>query len=321
MCRVWFAAGAVLAAVALAGCTLPPDPYNRLTRFRVLALIADPPNPAPGETATISALSYLPDRGVGTNLAGLTYAWSWCPAPGDPNAGYPCGFSSADAAQLVAGGINVPPLDLGTAATASLTNVFSPAQLAQLCADSSDGPAPDCQGGFPVQVKVTVRVPAGPDQAGDDITAVADLRLRFDPADSANLAPPVEGLSVVKDGVDVPLASAPAVILPRHRPTVIKAVVPASASEAYSGRDADLHPALVRERLTFTWFVETGDTEDQRTGYLEGAGTLERNLKNKWTPGVRADFPRDRALLVVVARDDRGGASWRAGQVLLEDKP
>jgi hypothetical protein len=297
----------LLAGVALVmcGCERPFDPYNRLTKFRVLALIADPPTPAPGETSTLSALTYLPGAGVGTALPGLGHAWSLCLAPGSADAGFPC----------------AAPIDLGTKATATLVHDSDPATLARICAGDSPAPAPfDCDGGFPAQIKLTVTSPGG-----DTIVAVSEIRLRFAADDSANLRPTVDGLAVVKDGVDVPLAppdsGEPLVTLPRNVETAIKAVVPAAASESYLGRDDDLRPALVHERLVFTWFVETGSTEQEHTGYLEGAGSLERNLTNKWTPGLHRDFPGPRAHLVVVARDNRGGVGWRAGLVGLEASP
>jgi hypothetical protein len=306
-----FAARALFAAGALSllcACERPFNPYNRLTGFRVLALIADPPTPAPGETSTLSALAYLPGAGVGTALPGLVYAWSLCLDPGSADAGFPC----------------AAPLDLGSDATATFVHAIDPTILAQACAGAGAMPAPfDCEGGFPAQIKLTVTSTRG---VADTIVAVSDIRLRFDAATSANLRPTVDALAVVKDGVDVALATPdsggdPVITLARNAESAIKAVVPAAASESYLGRNDDLQPALVHERLTFTWFVETGTTEQEHTGYLEGAGTLARNLTNKWTPGLSKDFPGNRAHLIVVARDNRGGVGWRAGLVGLEPLP
>lgn len=311
----------LLALVGLCGltaCTTPFDPYNRLTGFRVLAIVADPPTPAPQESTTLSALSYLPEAGVGTDLPGITYEWSWCPFPGTQNAGHPCDITPEQVTQLAAAGINLPPLNLGTGPTAKLVNSVDPAALAQLCKGVPGIEAPvalDCQGGFPVQVKLTART------ASDAIVTVAEVRLRFDPASTANTPPKVEGLSAVINDVEIPIGPQPMATLPRNKDTVIKAVVSPAASEAYMGRDDNMQPALLHERLSFTWFVETGDTDQERTGYLEGAGTLERNLRNKWNPGLSKDYPKNQARLVVVARDNRGGVGWRDGLVLLEAQP
>jgi hypothetical protein len=302
----------------LTACTTPFDPYNRLTGFRVLAVVATPSTPGPQEATTLSALAYLPDVGVGIDLPGITYEWSWCPFPGNQNAGYECQVTADQIAQLAAAGINLPPLNLGTGAKATLTNTVDPAALARLCAGvpgTGAGLAPDCVGGFPVQIKVTART------ATDAIVAVSEIRLRFDPATSANTAPTVDGLAAVINDVDIPIGPVPMATLPRNKDTVIKAMVSPAASEPYLGRDDNMQPAMLRERLSFTWFVETGDTESERTGYLEGAGTLERNLRNKWNPGLSKDYPKNQARLVVVARDNRGGVGWHDGLVLLEALP
>jgi hypothetical protein len=313
----WAALLGLIGLLGLAGCTTPFDPFNRLTGFRVLAIVSDPPTPATGETTTLSALAYLPEAGVGTDLPGVTYEWSWCPFPGAQNDGYPCQVTPEQVAGLAAAGITLPPFDLGSASTAKLSNTVPPAAFTQLCAGVPGAPvAPDCTGGFPVQVKLTART------ATDTIVTVSEVRLRFDAASTPNTPPSVDALSAVINGVEVPVGPQPMATLPRNKETVIKMVVPAAASEPYMGRDDNLQPALLHERLTFTWYVETGDTDQERTGYLEGgSGTLERNLRNKWTPGLSKDYPKNQARLVVVARDNRGGVGWREGLVLLEATP
>ena len=68
-------------------------------------------------------------------------------------------WSDADqVAMLEQPGLTLPPFDLGTEPTATLTHAVDPALLAALCEGSAAGlpMLPDCEGGFPVQIKVTV---------------------------------------------------------------------------------------------------------------------------------------------------------------------
>jgi hypothetical protein len=323
------ATGALLGASA---CGNDFDPYNRLNSLRVLAVVADPPTPGPGETATLSALIYTPEAGAAESPAtGVTYAWSWCPFPGSANDGYPCQVTQAQLAML-ATGTPLPPLDLGSTPTVSLANAVNPAVLAQLCAGVPGAPQVlDCTGGFPVQVKVVVTSPT------DTITTVTSLRLRFDAATTANQRPTVDGLIAELPAADPAITTptvqpidpetpgqVPAVTLTRDKETVIKAIIPATVIETYLGRDDDLNPAMVSEHLTLTWFVESGDTDDDRTSFVAGGiGTLDKTLKNKWKPGLTKDYAPTTSRIVVVARDNRGGVAWRSGIVALgpEMKP
>ena len=45
-----------------------------------------------------------------------------------------------------------------------------------------------------------------------------------------------------------------------------------------------MQPAMLREQLTLTWFVETGDTDEERTRFVEGGFRAEKTFENKWTP-------------------------------------
>jgi hypothetical protein len=324
------AAGLLLGA---ASCGNDFDPYNRLNSLRVLAIVADPPTPGPGETANLSALIYTPEAGAAESPAtGVTYSWSWCPFPGSSNDGYPCQVTQEQLAMLSAG-TPLPPLELGTTPTISLANAVNPAVLQQLCAGVPGAPQIlDCTGGFPVQVKVVVQSPT------DSITTVTSLRLRFDTATAANQRPTIDGLiaelppaATAPPGtppqvipIDPDPTPAPAVALRRNEDNVIKALIPATVIETYLGRDDDLNPAMVSEHLTLTWFVESGDTRSSRTSFVAGGiGTLEKTLSNKWKPALTKDYAPTTSRIVVVARDNRGGVAWRSGVVALtpEMKP
>ena len=67
----------ILGAVALAGCGADFDPGSRVSSFRVLAVQADQPFAAPGETVNLSALDYDPQSRT------VTWAWATCVNPAE----------------------------------------------------------------------------------------------------------------------------------------------------------------------------------------------------------------------------------------------
>ena len=166
-------------ACAAGGCGDDFDPYNRLTSMRVLAIRSEPPLPGPGETATLSPLIYAPSEDPA-----VEFEWSWCPMTGPADQGYPCLVTDVERAQLAQAGLVLPSFDLGRERTATLTHAIDPVILAQLCAGVVGLPQlPNCEGGFPVQVKLVVR------SATKVETAVRELRLRFDPGNRAQHQP------------------------------------------------------------------------------------------------------------------------------------
>jgi hypothetical protein len=299
-----------LAAASLAACSSDVEPFNRLSKLRVLALRSEPPLPATGETATLTALVYTPaDDPV------VSYAWSWCPAPGSANEGYPCLVTEAQVA-AVAGqaGASVPPFDLGSGATAMLPNSVDPGILQRLCAGVlGELNPPDCTFGYPALVRLEVAT------ARDRVVAVATLPLRFDPAVPGNQNPHIDGLAAMPPGADAPqaLGDEPTVTLPRNVDTPLTATVPPEVAESYPGTDAAGNSGSVRERITLSWFVESGDVHDGRTGFIDGVTTFESALTTKWKPGLTKDYPRDTSRLLVVIRDNRGGVGWRSAAVQL----
>jgi hypothetical protein len=306
--------GITLASALSFGCSADFDPYNRLNSLRVLAVRSDPPTPGPGETATLSALVYTPQPGTA-----VSYTWSWCPFPGSASDGYPCQVTAEQAAMLAGAGVTLPPFDLGSASTAQLTHAIDPAILARLCAGLPGVPElPDCEGGFPVQVRLVVS------GGGDSITTVRQLRLRFDPATMPNTNPHIDGLTAAIGGADQPIGDVPTLTLPRDEETVIRAQVPLEVSEAYRGKDDDDQPADLRERLVLSWFIESGDTDNPQTSFIQTKTTmipLERATRAKWTPAKTKDYAAGTSRLIVVIRDNRGGVAWRSGIVNLGATP
>jgi hypothetical protein len=302
-----------LIAVALTGTACGPDfdPFNRLTSLRVLAIRSEPPLPGPGETASLSALVYSP-----ADDPPVSYEWSWCPLTGPADQGYPCLVTGEQIAQLEQAGVSLPPFDLGTGPTATLPHAINPLVLAELCAGAAGLPQlPACEGGFPVQVRFTVR------SAASAVTAVRQLRLRFQPDAEPNQNPSIEGLMARQDGAFVPMAPQAPLTLPRDEETLIRAVVTESASEEYAGKDNDQQPARVREQLVLTWFVESGDTRSEHTSFIFGQVPLDSFRENRWTPARTKKYPAPQSRVIVVLRDSRGGVSWTEGAANLGEDP
>ena len=303
----------ILAAALAGGCSPGFDPYNRLTEMRVLALKSDPVAPAPGETTTLSSLIYLPS---GEEIASLR--WSWCPFAGNATDGYPCLITEEELAQLGGGSAeDIPPFDLGDGETAALEHTLDPDLLAAVCRNTEDQPVVlDCDGGFPVQIKLTVR-----SQSGEEVDSVRTLRLRFSDEHDPNQNPWAEGLLAVLDGGETDIGSEPTVTLPRSTETVVRAKVPADVIETYTGTDDNGAPEEKLEQIILTWFVESGDTKSMRTTFIDGIEPLEDAVENEWTPDGPEDYPGDTSQIVVVVRDDRDGVAWQTGVVSLRDRP
>ncbi len=296
---------AVVLGSALGACSEDFAPYNRLTEPRLLAIASDPPAPATGETTTFSAVLYLPD-GVAVD----SYEWSWCPFAGGASDGYPCLVTEQELEDYGGGAIDVPSFDLGSEATATFENTIPAPLLDVICAGTEEQPAVvDCFNGFPAQVKLVMR-------AGDtEITAIRRLRLRFDESQEANALPVIEGLDAVLASGQYDLDDAASVILPRGLGTVIHAHVPADSAEEFTDRDDNGEPITALERLTLSWFVESGDTDHERTSFIDGIVTWDDAVENKWEPALPEDYAGDTARIVVVIRDNRDGVAYTEATV------
>ena len=309
------------ASVAAAGCGPGFEPYNRLNSPRVLALKSDPVRPATGESTMLSAATYTP------NDVPLFYDWSWCPVA--TPAGVACPLTDHD---LVANGIP-GSLHLTTdpaEPTATFTNDIPADKLAAICAGTAGFPAPDCTDGYPIQLQLSICTdsdPANCTDAAHAVQAVRPMLLRFRPNDQANANPAITGISALIAGMDQPadLQATPSPTLTRHKETVIQVDVDTDTdAEMYMGKDDNDNPALVYERLTLTWFVESGNTNHLRTSFIHGttaSGDATRQVK--WTPVFKKDEKdslrtnTDVSKIIVVIRDDRDGVSWIQGSAQL----
>jgi len=306
-----------------AGCSEDFAPFTRLQSLRILGMQSDPPTPATDETAALQALVYMPP-----GTAPPSYAWSWCPFPGSANDGYACRVTEEMLSELP-GGTGVPSFDLGTGKTASFKNSIDPALLTAVCGGMLPGQPErlDCTNGFPMQIALTI------DNGVETVKAVSTVRLRFTPTvaldppiyglDAPNAIPTIDALTAIRpDGIG-DIVDPPVTTIPRFVGTNLRATVDrATAVETYESADDDGNPATLTERLFITWYVETGDLDNNRTSFVsDDQAPFDDLEENIWTPDLREDYAPSTSRLYVVIHDNRGGVSWRTGSVNLDPGP
>jgi hypothetical protein len=289
--------------LGVVGCAGDPlAPFGRLTSLRVLAIQSDPVSPGPGETTTLTPLLYVPQDQAAPELE-----WSWCPFPGPAGDGYPCLVEEEDFADLGAAGVDLqlPPLELGTGATATFTNGLPPEVLAMLCAGPNGEAAGfACPTGFPVQIRLRAH------NDDDEVVAVRSLYLRFDDTQPPNTPPELPGVEMKVERDWVPVDDAFDAPVQRDKANEFRALITEDQAESYPVSDPTGTTTTERERLTLTWFVETGWTKSGHTGFIEGVAPIEVLNENDWFPEREEDYERDTAEMVLVLRDNREGVSW-----------
>jgi hypothetical protein len=295
-----------LAGALLAGCESDFEPYGELSSLRVLAIGSTPAALAPGETALLEPLLYVPgDEPV-------TSSWSWCPVEALDDEGLSCPLDEAQASLALGATVTY---DLGNAAVARFEHAFDPASLARFCSGAALAAASlgalDCSEGLPVQIHHRVS------SASDAVESVRRLRLRFSPEQPVNENPALDGISALVAGTSLALDDAGSVLLPRETEVELQATLAESASEP-------LPVALgerSHERLVLSWFIEAGETRYERTSFAGAALPVERALRNTWTLPSLAEQGAAEARLIVVVRDERGGVGWRSARVTLGAAP
>jgi hypothetical protein len=316
---------------------------SRLRRPRLLAVQAEPPNPAFGQATRLRPLVYLP---AGQSV---TYEWSWCPVPTSSDDGYRCPVDQAAVDNLAAQtGLGIPPLALGNTETIEFTNPFPPALLASLCAGDSSSTnlffanttadkgrrvflcAPAT---LPVQIMLTIR-------GGITESGALSLRLPIDESTPGNTNPVVSGINVLRPEALGLLDDMGSVLVPRDAKVGLRAEVDEAQSETYLDRqvgsdddfvkdsNGQLILAPTRERLRITWFSEGGGFVDSATEWGPGDRDSDGQpilfssvLENDWSTPKSEDYPASSSLVLVVVRDNRGGVSWAQGRATLGGTP
>lgn len=229
--------GLIVAAVAaLAGCQSFPDPpVSFVAGLRVLGVKADPPEAAPGGSATISALA------VDTAGAAPDATWNACfTAPMVGEAVNP------DCVQPAAGA-TLQPIGQGLSITATMP---------QVSADSLG--APDVTGGVYVPLIGDVRDPAGA------VAAVYRWRLAGSTPANTN---PVLATVYRRDASGQTVALDPATPTPVAAGDAISlgATFAAGSAQDYTRADG----AAVTEILTTSWFCTAGALSFEKTSALQ----------------------------------------------------
>ncbi len=278
------------------GCSGDFDPDFRLSKTRVLAIQAEPPQPAFGSSTTLRALLYVPDDET------PSYRWSWCPAPTRAEDAFACPLDQAGFERLLGlpAGL-APSLDLGSGETAVLPNPFAPDVLATLCTGDAGatlsyglpldgavaGPTDagtaagavaglwSCaSAGFPVTVRMQAQTPsmakANPDRWLDSVFKVY---LPTDATLPGNQNPVMGGLSIIAPAPGGPLDTAGSLGLARHEKHRLKLDMDAAVSETFRGWARDELGGYrfesgrhvigeVQEIIGLRWYVEGGTLDD-----------------------------------------------------------
>jgi len=347
------------AALAILSCSRSGfNTPTLLNKVRVLAIQADPPQPALGAATTLSKLVYLPPASVDGGIPEVAvtgYDWSWCPLPMSSTDPSQCPIGQDVADQLFAGisDVPVPPLYLGAGETATFTNPFPAPILASLCERKLDAiPALAAAGasngalvanggltfactvaGFPITIKLVVHTSAG------DLPAVFNVYLPVNDSVPANLNPVVNSISVTVNGSDYQLDQADSQGILRNASVPVVIDMDPSSSEPLPDPNDVLpspdpnNPYLPpndnpSERLDISWYAECGDfggngLGGRRTGYLgnptDPNATFAAALHNTWNIPKPEDYPGTSARITVVVRDNGGGVAWLSGTVHLGD--
>jgi hypothetical protein len=340
-------AGAALAILACSSSDF--NTPTLLNKVRILAIKADPAQPALGESTTLSALVYQPPvaDGADAGVAVTGYSWSWCPLATSSADGFACPIGQDAANQLFANlGITDAPLlalpaDAPTGETATFKNPFPFALLANLCVyglpatSGSPGAKFACTiAGFPITINLVVHTSTG------DLPAVFFVYLPVNDAIAANLNPVVKGIKIFDHQLDqagtqeVPLNFRVPVLLDMDSSSaeVLRDpndVLPPSKYPPPDPNNPPLRPNIAPyEHLTMSWYAECGDfgangQGGDRTTYLGDPNNLNSQfgtaIENTWNIPKAEGCPIEYARMIVVVRDSRGGVAWTSGKAHVVD--
>ncbi len=315
----------LLCALLVAGCRNSFDPASFVTGLRVLAIKSEPPELAPGQTATVTPLVVdLSDFDGGMNS--WTVDWWLCLETPNPGSSVGADCVAADA------GTSLQPLGRGPTMQVTMPDI-QPAQLG----------LPDDSGG--VYLPVVLHVSDGT----QTLAAVYRLRYSLFPL-YPNHNPVIDDVEVVPDddaGAPASLSQDPPVELHAGDQIKLRTSVQAGSAEIYPMIEGQLNLPdgglslsalgdgglqfydggvrvdgtdipLVQELLPVSWFTTIGSLSPDTTGAAApDLTTVDKpdttlKLDAKHTPPAPADID-----LYVVVRDTRGGTAWTQRRLLL----
>ncbi|MEL7367374.1 MAG: hypothetical protein AAFN74_00570 [Myxococcota bacterium] len=340
---------------ALTACTDEDTPFNELDRLRILGIRAEPPWLLEGETASVDFLGVNNDP----NLAGVPIRtrWHFCPLQADSTVGFECFIQSPEQLTTITGTTGLPDVLaaatftefgvlFGTDSSVDIPFILPPELIAQVCEqlDGIDLPTfvtrPACNGRFPITVYLE-QGPPDPNQLDDDtaidparrLVGFRDIDLVYDTTletNTPNRNPEIADVRVA------PTTSSRFTLTTTTSTTPLKfdttynleVDVGTDQAERFTPSDDD-DPD--QESLIVTWFIEGGETDSVRTGFLPADDDDFSDLdSNVWTTPRRVDFEERTGLdcgtevcttqLFLVIRDNRGGLSWTIRTFELNDR-
>lgn len=292
-----------------------------VTGLRILAVKAEPPEVAPGQTSTLTALA------VDTQNRPLTINWSYCedPPPDGENFNTDC-VTSATASFIY-------PFGSGLSAMLVMPQVTDPTVLGR----------PDQTNGVYLPVRATVTA------GTDTVTAIYSLRVNMTMGTAENNNPVFTGLFKVMAGAGMPVdggqmdgstfsvgteletAVDPATPLVVHAmdKITLRALFTAASAESYTrpGRTTDAGtsmPRMTSETLDQTMFTTGGTVgqtrasngtmgnSDMMRGGFGGGGPGGGGGGQEWTITMDNNLPATGGTIDVwvVGRDSRGGLDY-----------
>jgi hypothetical protein len=286
--RALFAA-ALLSAVG--GCSNDFDPASYLApgSLRILGVVAEPAEVAPGQTATLTVIT--PDL-----PAPVTYEWVVCTQPPPP------GSSSVDPLCLEAdmGSFLEPVAGDGPSAQVTMPASASPKTLG----------VPDASGGFYIPVRVRARM------GQETLDTVYGLRLALPGLEPTNHNPVIASAALVDEPLDAsPMmvtelstdANAPTPVAAGSEPTLRLTLTPDSF-EVYpqiGGTPPNTTITMATEKPRYFWYADAGLFTEDTTGSDQPDTKLKLDDSKHHRPAVG-----DRINLFVVVHDDRGGTAF-----------
>lgn len=331
---LWMAAA--LGTLGVQACGSDFTEYYEIDRLRLLAMSAEHPWLTETATAgpTSTELSALIANAPGTSTSAARFEWSWCPvragSTGDSNVGpYECAFGPRELSEILGqpADPNAPSeFPMGTAATASLDYPLPSSQVRAFCEQIQgvELPAfisvPNCDGGYPVSVRLIVR------QGSEEVIGIKDVRLTYEDSPVINTNPQITRLTVtssVTEGELVLSDSGPTELL-RNVEYSLHAEFSDAQSETYTREDPTTKmDEQVRETLVLSWFIEGGKLDNTRRSWLPNedasAEARERAGGNVWTTPKAVDFSPTDTRIHVVIRDGREGTTFISRRITFKE--
>jgi hypothetical protein len=295
--RVSFPPRFLVAALALGGCSNGFDPITLVNAPRVLAVKAEPPEIAAGQSTTLTAIHYP---------ASLTaFDWAYCthfPVIGSTD------LVAPDCLSTDSGDFLVP---LGSGESVKLTMPNLPIMSLGL---------PDSTDGFYLPVRVRYK-----DETGATRNAVYRLRYNFAfppfPAPTPNQNPKLAGVYVIGGDGGLPVDAGTEGTTPLDDTSMASAGpnTPISMRALFMDGSVEMYPTLqdkmltqVPELLDVQWFAEArGKWSSTDTGTDRPDDTFTPDKDSGRTAGQRFD-------IYLIAHDNRGGTDWLRRSVIFQ---